>query len=125
MKTSAIHQFKKYRQELTKLRSNLQSQIDEIDETLGVATNGHHLGPPKSELPARRRPNQQNKLSLREAISIATKSRPLSKAEIIEAVGKLGYRFSTDDPAGSLNACLYSKQGKKNFTNHGGKFSAK
>jgi hypothetical protein len=122
--TNTLQQYRKVRSTLEKERAELGKRMAEIDEALGVAQNGHHTVTTPAQH-SRPRRNQHNKLSLREAISIATKSRPLSKAEIIEAVNKLGYRFSTDDPTGSLNACLYSKQGKKNFTNHGGKFSAK
>jgi hypothetical protein len=126
MKTTALNQFKKYRQELTKLRSNLQSQIDEIDEALGIVNNGHYPSQPAQSVQRRaRRSNQKNAMSLREAITQVTSRKALTKQEIIDAVGKLGYRFSTSDPAGSVNALLYSKHGKEHFKNQGGKFSVR
>jgi hypothetical protein len=59
-------------------------------------------------------------LSLREAVRKATSARPLTKAEILNAISKLGYRFTAKDPMNSLNVVLYTKG---QFKNDGGKFS--
>lgn len=69
---------------------------------------------------ARVRTRVQNKLSLREAVRQATARKPLTKAEILEAVSKLGYKFSTNKPANSLNSVLYGD--KKEFKNFDGRF---
>lgn len=66
-----------------------------------------------------------SKLTLREAISRATKTRALTKTEILEAVQKIGYKFSSADPMGSINAFLYGKAGKREFRNDAGKFSCR
>jgi len=52
-----------------------------------------------------------------------TRNRPLSKAEILEGVQKLGYKFATKDPMNSLNAMLYAPANK--FRNQNGKFGPK
>jgi hypothetical protein len=45
----------------------------------------------------------------------------LSKHDILDAVLRSGYQFSTDDPLNSLGVILYGKNPK--FENNGGKFS--
>ena len=62
-----------------------------------------------------------NQLSLREAIIQATQTRPLTKLEILAAVNKLGYRFTTKDPTNSLGATLYNP---KKFKKVNGKFTS-
>ena len=66
------------------------------------------------------RTRAQNKLSLKEAVRQAIASKPLTKAEILEAVDKLGYKFSTNKPSNSLNSVLYGD--KKEFKNLDGRF---
>lgn len=62
----------------------------------------------------------RNKLSLRKAVLQVTEKEPLTKAEIMDAVVKLGYQFSSEKPMGSLNSVLY---GRNLFRREGGKFS--
>lgn len=45
----------------------------------------------------------------------------MSKHDILDAVLRSGYQFSTDDPLNSLGVILYGKNPK--FINEGGKFS--
>ena len=52
-----------------------------------------------------------------------TRSRPLSKPEILQAVQKIGYKFTTKDPLNSLNAMLYAPANK--FRNQNGRFGPK
>jgi hypothetical protein len=63
-------------------------------------------------------------MSLREAIIKVTAKKPLSIREIVDAVQKIDYKFSTSDPVNSVGAYLYSKSGKKSFKKVDGKFSA-
>ena len=67
------------------------------------------------------RTRSQNKMSLREAVRQATASKPLTKAEILAAIDKLGYKFNTSDPVNSLNCVLYDTK-KKLFKNFNGRF---
>ena len=64
----------------------------------------------------------QNPLSLPKAVLQVTSQRPMTKLEILEAVQKIGYRFSTKKPLQSLNPVLY--KGKLNLQRKDGKFSA-
>lgn len=91
-------------------------------EAITAALNGNN-GHIRSESKPRKAAG--GKLTLREAITQAVKSRPLDKKEIVEAVERLGYRFTTKDPVNSLNALLYSQAGKAQFRNQGGKFSVR
>lgn len=126
MRTSALEQYVKWKQELTKQRKNLITEVERIDAVLNSTTtsNGHV----RSESPApprQRRTNQKNQLTLKAAIAQAVRKRPLDKKEILEAIGQIGYKFITRDPMGSINALLYSPAGKTAFRNQGGKFSVK
>lgn len=111
-----ITKFLNSQQELTKLRKDLQTQLDEVD---AILNNGHHT----VKTPAQRRKGRKNALSLREAVAQAVKRKPLTRQEILEAVTSAGYVFTTKDPLSSLNAMLYSRS--SGFANHGGKFSVK
>ncbi|MFO1458724.1 MAG: hypothetical protein U1G08_04895 [Verrucomicrobiota bacterium] len=61
-------------------------------------------------------------MSLAEAVLTVTKAKPLSKPEILTAIGKLGYKFTAKSPLNSLNTFLYSNKGIKNYD---GKFGPK
>lgn len=122
---TAYSQFTKARTALITRRSQLQEELEKIDEILSQtsSSNGHvrSYSPP----PRPRRTRTGNKLTLREAISQVVRGRALTKQEIIAGVTRIGYKFSTNDPAGSLNALLYSKTGRAAFKNQGGKFSVR
>lgn len=65
------------------------------------------------------RKRAQNTVSLREAVLTATKSKPLTRQEILTAVQAAGYKFAAKDPLNSLSTLLYTDKGIKNY---GGKF---
>src|SRR5262245_50139785 len=118
MKTS--DKLKDYLSSLDALRAEktqLEARLDEIDQALtaaGVAVGGRR---------GVRRPRARNEMSLRDAVAQVTRNRPLTKPEILEAIQKIGYKFSTDDPMNSLNAMLYSP--KSRIRRQNGKFTAK
>jgi hypothetical protein len=60
-------------------------------------------------------------LSLKEAVLKAIDGKSLSKHEVLDAVLRSGYQFSTDDPLNSLGVILYGKSPK--FKNNAGQFS--
>jgi hypothetical protein len=64
-----------------------------------------------------------NTISLRAAVAQVTTSKPLTKQEILAAVDKLGYTFTTKNPLNSLNQILYKCTNPK-FKNVKGRFSA-
>ncbi len=109
MKRDPLKQFTALRDSLSKRKAVLEAELASINAALGVAYAAAGGG----------RARAQNTMSLKEAVLTATKSKPLTKPEILEAVGKLGYRFTAKDPVNSLNTLLYTDQAIKN---HGGKF---
>ncbi|HRI15842.1 MAG TPA: hypothetical protein PLX89_22825 [Verrucomicrobiota bacterium] len=109
MKRDPLKQFTALRESLSKRKAALESELAGINAALGVAA---------SSLALRTR-RAQNTMSLKEAVLAATKNKALPKAEILEAVTKLGYRFAAKDPMNSLNTLLYTD---KQIKNSGGKF---
>lgn len=109
MKRDPLKQFTALRESLSKRKAVLEAELARINAALG-STQTTISGS---------RARVRNSQSLKEAVLAATKSKPLTKHEILEAVAKLGYRFSAKDPINSLNTLLYTDQSIKN---HGGKF---
>lgn len=119
--------------EFTQLRAAMQKRQAEIQEELAAINAA--LGTPaaaptpksiSTAKPAagKRGPRKraENSLSLAEAVLTVTKSKPLTKPEILTAVADLGYTFSAKSPLNSLNTLLYTNKQIKNF---GGKFGPK
>jgi hypothetical protein len=119
MKMDKLKQYVALRDSLLKEKSELESRLAEINRALGSDT-GDAAAAPRSTGAGRGGRRLQNPMSLKEAVSRVTASRPLSKPEILEAIKKIGYRFQAKDPTNSLNVVLYTKG---QFKNHGGKFS--
>ena len=123
MKLDSIRQFVALREGLQKEKLALETRLSQINRALaGEIERGAPVVPAEQKAPARRKPRRRikNKMSLKAAIIAATKSKPLTKGEILKAVKDLGYRFGSSKPMGSLNTMLYSK---RQFKNSGGKFS--
>ncbi len=59
-------------------------------------------------------------MSLKEAVTRVTRTKPMTRQEILEAIKKAGYKFTARDPMNSLSVTLYTKG---NFKNQNGKFS--
>lgn len=109
------------------LQENLQSRKLKIEAELAALASAFGTplsipsGPAATAPRAKRSPGRpkgsgkraKNDLSLREAVLTVTKDKPLAKAEILEAVGKLGYKFSAKDPMNSLNTFLYTSKAVK------------
>jgi hypothetical protein len=131
MKRDPLKQFVALRESLLKRKAALDAELAQINAALGEASPaavaapgrpgrkpGRKPGPKPGPKPGRKR--AQNAMSLKEAVLAATKSKPLTKADILSAVDKQGYVFTAKDPTNSLNTLLY---GDKAFKNHGdGKF---
>ncbi len=100
-------------------REQLITRLREIDETVGPAAlrgnNAYYYG---ARTPTGR---ARNGKSLKEVVLEVLADRALTKHDILDAVIRSGYQFSTDDPLNSLGVILYGKSPK--FTNEGGKFS--
>jgi len=127
MRVSQNDRLQRYLASLDELRTEkaeLESRLEKINQALAgspaAGRGGKGTGPRRR---AGRGGRRRNGLSLRAAVAQVTKSRPLAKGEILEAVRKLGYKFATKDPMNSLNAMLYAPANR--FRNHDGKFSPK
>ena len=135
MKSDSLQQYVPRLESILKEKAELEERLGEIDQILqslrskessssppSSGGGGKKAGPSaKVSKKAGVRTRAQNKLSLREAVRQATTRKPLTKAEILEAIGKLGYKFSTSNPLNSLSSVLYGD--KKEFQNVGGRFS--
>lgn len=109
------------RRSLEAERARLTARLSEIEAALGSVIAA---GSPKATTAIsapRKAKRVENALSLKAAVLQVTAQESLSKAEILSAVKKLGYRFTANDPTNSLNTLLYGKQPK--FKNQDGKFS--
>lgn len=131
MKFELVKQSIKHIESLAKEKAALEKRLAQINEVLMQFDELLHFlrekldaepkprkGPKVKKSPSTKR--VRNKLSLRKAVFQATEKEPLTKAEIMEAVVKLGYQFSSDKPMNSLNSVLY---GKDQFKRENGRFS--
>jgi len=113
-----LKKFIRLREALTKRRGEIEAELAKVSEALGtLAPIGIPLPPtaPRASKPESHTARRSGKLSLAEAVLTVTKTKPLPKAEILEAVTKLGYTFKTKDPLNSLGATLYTNRKIKNF----------
>ena len=131
MKSDSLQQYVPRLESILNERAELEKRLGEIDQILQSlqSKEASSSSPPsggakraraakKVSRKAAARTRAQNKLSLREAVQQATARKPLTKVEILEAVDKLGYKFSTSNPLNSLSSVLYGD--KKEFQNVGG-----
>ncbi|HEY0548575.1 MAG TPA: hypothetical protein VGF13_03180 [Verrucomicrobiae bacterium] len=111
MKADSLKQFIALRTALTQEKAQLESRLAEINRVLGAASGS---APRNITAPARGR--AANALSLREAVAQVTKDKALTKGQILQAIEKIGYKFTARDPMNSLNVTLYTPG---NFKNNG------
>ena len=119
-----VAQLANLRTALERERTDLLKRLNQIEEALNGA------GSPAAFIKAgggrgRRGPRARNKLTVREAIAKATASKPLGLAEIVVAVRKIGYKFTSKNPQNSVGAYLYGADGRKHFKRVDGKFAPK
>jgi hypothetical protein len=128
MKSDSIKQFVALRESLQQERTALLARLAEINRALGTASppaaDASDAAPAKRGRPPGSRgrglKRMKNPMSLREAIAMATKKKPLDRHEILAAIAKLGYRFATSNPMNTLCSVLYAKG---QYTNTNGKFA--
>jgi hypothetical protein len=119
MRIDPLTRYLQLQEVLKKQKETLEARLAQIKKALA----GLNAAPPAAmaSRPGRRGGRRlPNKMSLREAIVRATSARPLTKEEILSAVQRLGYRFSTDKPLASVCTILYSN---RQFKNVNGRFS--
>jgi hypothetical protein len=117
--TTPLKDYVKLRDEIFAEREQLISRLREIDETIGhSALRGSSQLFYGTRTPTGR---IRNGKSLKEVVLELLDGKALTKHEILDAVIRSGYQFSTDDPLNSLGVILYGKKPK--FINEGGRFS--
>ena len=115
VKTDALKKFIALHESLRREKAILEERLAQINEALGGREDSGSVVDPSGP-----RRKIRNKLSLKEAVIEVTKDKPLDKQEILQAIKKLGYKFTAKDPINSLNVVLYSK---RQFKNDDGRFS--
>lgn len=112
-------------QQLQQRRIQLQRELEEIDQALNTvrAPSSTTRAPAISNPTQNRKKGRgQNKMTLRDAVTKAVAQRSLDRREILQEVGKLGYKFNSKNPMKSLDVFLYGT-GKHLFKRVDGKFS--
>jgi len=123
MRTSQSDKLRRYLaslQELHQEKTELEARLEKINEALAGAPGARARQGGRAAARRGGGGRRRNGLSLRAAVTQVTKSRPLTKPEILQAVQKIGYKFATKDPMNSLNAMLYAPANK--FRNKNGEF---
>lgn len=124
MTNASIKKFIKLRQQLESERTQIAVRLKEVEEALGSfqssrtptqTTTGKKRGPK----PGSKR-KVSNELSLKDAIIKVLGKQMMTKEEILAGVQKLGYRFRTSKPIGTITVVLYGKNPK--FSRRDGKF---
>ena len=105
-----LKQFTELRNRLVTERTQLQGRLTEIDQVLGCFQAPAPAPVTKVPKPAKatRRGRHGNSASLREVVIEATRNKPLTKEEILDAVQQAGYKFKTKKPLNTLSVLLYT-----------------
>jgi hypothetical protein len=122
MKLTDVDKYLALREALSKEKAALEKRLAAINRALegnpassaSAASRGLQAGA------GSRGKRPKNELSMKEATVKALSDKPLTRSELLEAVLKVGYKFSGKNPLNSLSTLLYSD---KTFKNHDGKFS--
>lgn len=127
MNKNPLKQFAALREAMLNRKVEIENELSALNAALGGPGESR---PPVAKpvkaafakVPKGPRKRAENALSLLEAVLNVTKEKPLSKPDILIAVGKLGYTFSAKSPLNSLNTLLYTNKGIKKTD---GKFGPK
>ena len=127
MRNNSLQQFVRLRQQLTQERGQLEERLRQISEALGEMPL-HSLSPAQgATASAPAQPSRRGKRgsgggqSLREHVLAVLQNGAMTKEEVLAAVQKRGYKFSTSNPLNSLGVILYGKNPK--FNRADGRFS--
>ena len=128
MRNDSLQQFIKLRRELTEEGGRLEMRLRQINEALGEmplpslspiqGAIGQSTG--AFDRARRGRPSGAGQ-SLRDHVLAVLQNGPMTKEEVLAAVQKRGYKFSTNNPMNSLGVILYGKNPK--FNRIDGKFN--
>ena len=118
MKLNDVQKFVALRASLLTEKAELEQRLAQIKEALSGEVPSPVAAPPPV---ARKQVKRvKNVMSLNAAVRQVTRAKASTKPEILAAIDKLGYRFATKEPVGSLNSVLYAKG---QFKNDNGRFS--
>jgi hypothetical protein len=113
MKLTDVNKYVALREALAKEKTALEARLAAINAALdGKAPAAS--GKPGPKPAPRSRKRAKNEMSMKEAVVKALAAKPLSRTELLQAVLKLGYKFSAKDPLNSLSTLLYSDRSIKN-----------
>lgn len=119
MKLTDVDKYVALREALAKEKTALEARLAAINAALeGKAPAA--AGKPGPKPGPRSRKRAKNEMSMKEAVVKALAAKPLSRTELLQAVLKLGYKFTAKDPLNSLSTLLYSD---KSIKNTDGKFT--
>lgn len=122
MKTDAIKVFVKLQKQLLEEKARLERRLSEINQALGqMQTHTPSYSVPRAGHIDRRGLGRQNTISLKKAVIQVLEKGPMTKPEILEAVQKIGYKFTSGNPMNYLGVILYGRNPK--FINENGRFS--
>lgn len=119
MKLTDVNKYVALREALAKEKTALEARLAAIN----AALEGKPPAAPSKPGPKpgpRSRKRAKNEMSMKEAVVKALAAKPLSRTELLQAVLKLGYKFTAKDPLNSLSTLLYSD---KSIKNTDGKFT--
>lgn len=122
-----LGRFATMRTNLERERSIIRTRLAELDDVLGgpgsnkqpasVATQ--IAAPARAKLTRRPSPaargSRSGKMTMRDVITAATERGPIGINDLVPAVKKLGYKFTSKNPVNSLGAYLYGPSGKAHF----------
>lgn len=129
MKIDTLQQYVNLRRELSQERDELSRRLAKINEALGeISAAAPAEAAPTAAAPvpvaAKVKPGRKPigiGGSLREHVFAVLQDGPKTKEEVLAAVQKRGYKFSTTNPLNSLGVILYGKSPR--FPRVDGRFS--
>ncbi len=122
MKQINVGQYVALREALLKEKAELEARLEDISRALGGGGTITARAKPGPKPRVTRGKRAKNEMSMKEATVKALAGKALTRQETLDAVQKLGYKFTAKSPLNSLSTLLYSD---KSFKNTDGKFSVK
>ena len=127
MRNDSLQQFVKIRKNLNDERGRLELRLRQINEALGemplpsLSPIQGAIGQSTGGRGRQGRRGSRSGQSLREHVLAVLQRGAMTKEEVLAAVQRAGYKFSTNNPLNSLGVILYGKNPK--FDRADGKFS--
>ena len=115
MRTSLERERAAIRERLAELERVLGNPTSEQGLTAGDRTARQAGQTQTRQASGVRRGTRRGQLTIRDAITTATQRGPVGISDLVPAVKKLGYKFTSKNPVNSLGAYLYGPAGKEHF----------